>query len=250
MKISIIITSVLLGLLFSSCENLSDPGEIDINKCVNVNLINRDANQQIKIYKTLPINFEFHSPTPWLNPDEAFETNAKVTISGENFVCNNFRIDTNKLNLHRFYTNSEKIVIESNKEYIVQIASNNQLAEGKIKTIGDFNINEVKKINEDDKGNANFRISWDKCDGARYYNFSVTYYFYDSVIVGRNNGNLVYEYRNISVSRSEYIGLDSLIEAGSYSREITAGSKIDSVYIEIGAYDINNYNYQFKRSGK
>lgn len=225
-----------------SCENLSDPGEIKFKNTVMFSLATGNSKQKIYIYNTYPVNYSFEDPPMFMNYNKFIVENAKIKIIDNNTVYNNFKlVQEDSLFLHKYYSNTGGLVIKPDHKYSIEIESNGQLIKSSVTTIGNFEILSVKE-----KESSSYNISWGKCQGAVFYDLDVINFYRDSVFV--SNGKK--EIANIRRERHYIINGDTLSSTNAISQEAEINSKTDSMYVTVGAYDLNTYKYFFEGIGK
>jgi hypothetical protein len=227
---------------------LNDPGEIEFKNSILFNLRTGNMPQQLFVYNTYPLSYSFSDSPPFINPDEAFAGNAKITITDGKNIYNKFKLTyTDTITKNRCYTNADEIFIYPNKEYSIEVESNGQLINGKIITIGDFEISDIKKIEGGDKDRLYFDVSWYKCSGAKYYKLISNYFYMDSVITGSKDGKFVWDFVNIKRVNSFYIEIDTLtVSDNKISRTLSISLKSDSLIVYVEAYDFSSYNHYYK----
>lgn len=235
-------------MLFQSCEVLNEPGEIEFNNSILFNLKTGNVPQQLFVYNTYPLSYSFSDSPPFINPDEAFTENAKITVTDGKNIYHKFQLSfTDTITKSRCYTNTEELFIYPNKEYSIQVESNGRLINGKIITIGDFEISGIKKVECGDKDRLYFDVTWDNCPGAKYYKLISNYFYMDFAIVGSIDGEFVWDFVNINRLNSFYLNVDTLtVVNNKISSEVSISPKSDSLIVYVEAYDLNSYNHYFK----
>ncbi len=243
---------IFVVIIFQSCENLNDPGNIELNNSALLNLRTGNCQQQLFVYNSLPLSYQFNDPPPFTNTDEAFAENAKITISENDNNYDNFQIayvDSN--NRKRCYTNSEELIIDPYKEYSIKVESNGQIITGKIITIGDFEILNINQVESEDSNRFNFNVSWTKCPGARFYEVKTTYFYIDSVIISFKDGQPIWDLANLIRTNLQYVDPDTIVKSNNeYSLKTIISNNSDSMIVEVGAYDNHTYNYLFEKIKK
>lgn len=228
MRTKIKILMSLFVVLNFSCENLSDPGEIEIRNSVFINLM-INSKQKFFIYKTI----DFKTPTDFgyqlSDFDKYFVDDAIISLSDSLNTYENFIIERDSSDV-RFYTLAQSENFRTDTKYSLSINSNGQNISGSTFTPGDFNIispldNEVISFS----GNKfNIGIEWSKSKNAKGYVVNISYQYYD-------------EYFNRYLQGS----LGEIIFDTSYTYSSFAAPS-DSVLILIMAFDENYYNHIFE----
>ncbi len=220
-----------------SCENLNDPGKIKFKNSVLFNLTTGNSKQKIYIYNTYPVNYSFEDPPPFINYDKFIAENAKIKIINENSEYSNFElVQEDTIFTKRYYTNASELIIRPNQKYSIEVESNGQVIRGSTITIGSFEILSVEKV-----AGSSYNISWDKCPGTMFYQLNIIYFFKDSIIYG---GTRILA--TLSRNDNYIITTDTLFNVNYLSKIVSIDSKSDSMYITVGAYDLNTYKYFFE----
>jgi len=229
MKTNIKILMSLLTILNLSCENLSDPGEIEIKNSVFINLI-INGRQKFYIYNT--VDFETTTRDDFLlySFDKYFVDGAVISLSDSTSTYNDFIIEKDSLNT-RYYTLTGNNNFKTDTKYTLSINSNGQNINGSTITPGDFNlISPVDNQIVHPTGNKfSIGIKWSKSNNAKGYLVNVSYPFY-------------YEPLNY---HDKYTAEEIIFDDTSYTYSHFL-IPTDSVSITVMAFDENYYNHVFE----
>lgn len=238
---------MLTGLIFifNSCENFNDPGDAEYKSSVFMILRSGSQAQEFYIFNTLPLSFVFKDAYPYINSNDVLDTNASITLSDGVMVYDKFELVYNDLQRkNRCYTNKEQITIYPERQYQIRVESNGQNIEGNIHTIGDFNIIDIKKTDTGERYQY-YNVTWNKCNGARFYQVNVIEYAWLTTMKTQN-GEYVYDSVYIANKHKYPFGLDGLPDVSMFSEIVPVFGKSDSAVIEVEAFDLSTYNYLYK----
>ena len=230
------------GFVFQSCENLSNPGEAEFKNSVVFKLQTGTAKQQLYVYHTFPISFSLGDLMFSDNYSNPLAEDAKISIIYGNDVYNNFEIEySDSTQGYKYYTNTNFLFIESNKNYSISVESNGQIIKGNVTTVGDFKILNINKLSSDDDFTV-FRVRWERCENARFYRQVTTYFFSDSLLYWGTP-----PYKTTAMTYTYFFDIDTVSNINNLSNEFLIISQSDSMIVTIEAYDQNSYDYFIKK---
>lgn len=236
-----ILSLLFISLIFVSCENLNEPGELKYHNSLLFNLFVNKNEQQIYIYNTLkPDDFGKTQLFSGSYFAEHIVERAKIKIYSDNQLYSNFEIKEIVLDdigmTNKYYTNLNKMKLSPNTIYNLEIESNNEIIKGRTLTPGDFNIlnyNSRNFIVSDSQQQIN--IEWDKSNNSKFYKVNL-YTAYTSSRIN-NNDTIV-----IKIG-FDYIREFKIIYDEKRTYDFQFDPVFDSVKVEVVAFDENYYDH-------
>lgn len=233
MKIKILkcILTTLTTILTLGCDSPNYPNRIEYKNNVLLNLIVNENNQEFYIYNTVDY-VDRNDSTKYVKLGDIFVKNANINIHTNNYSFNNFVIKEapTKLNYSKgfYYTNNKELSLQSNTQYFLEIAIENETIYGTTTSPGDFNILEPKDNSITQRNsNRDIVIKWSKSKSAYGYICKI---FQEGSIILPDSSN--YHFKNEYTIYSK----DTLLV-----QKLTTGS----TEINVFAFDENYYNHTF-----
>lgn len=213
--------------MFSSCENLSDPGQPEYNYSLFFNLMANTDKQKFYIYNIAPLD---GNPSGYLlkDFDTYFTPDAVITIESDGVIYSDFLVETDSQDV-RYYTNSN-LIIHPGIEYHLKVVIADEIITGSTIVPKDFEIvypleNQIVPFSNN-KLEVNYL--WTKSRNSSGFLLNVIY-------------TLLYNDFNID---GNYI-LDQTVFDTTYFLDSTF-EPVDTVYTTIAAFDGNYYNHLFE----
>lgn len=213
--------------MFSTCENLSDPGQPEYNYSLFFNLKANSDKQKFYIYNIAPL--DGNQPGYLLKDfDTYFTTGAEITIESDGIIYSDFLVETDSQDI-RYYTNNN-LIIHPGKEYHLKVIIADDIITGSTLAPEDFELiypleNQVIHFTNN---NLEVNYAWTKSSNSFGYLLNVLYPF-------------LY---NGTPFNDNYF-LDQTVFDTTYFLNSTF-EPVDTVFTTIAAFDGNYYNHLFK----
>ncbi len=220
--------------LLYGCQQPNDIGDIEFSNSILFNLIVNQKEQEIYIYRSTLNN----NSNDFENFPEYFVDNAIISLDGNNFSYNKFKIanahQSGFLSKGNFYTNTEDFILVPKTSYSIAISINDLNITGSTHSPDDFEILSPKQnaiVNLQSIFNeAKLHLSWSKSSSAKGY-------------IGKVIQPYLATYPDtsfMSVRESSFITQDTsfIFSAGGYRK--------GDAEIIILAYDQNLHNHYFE----
>lgn len=235
---------ICLTIIFlSGCEDLTDPGKFVKKNSLIFVLKSGDKKQKLYLYRNLNISEEIPG-YPFGNYDEYFREGADIYIfDGKNsfndFAVEKFTGDFFNFINSKYYTNNKEIKFFPSTNYNLIIEVDGQKITGNATTPGPF---EIENYNYRDtlfvntnKNYESIEINWTKSENAKYYTVEMHKAKTDSIFI---NGELTIINYNFDYPPS---ASETIFNSTNY--KINVPIDVDSVKIDITAYDENSYKH-------
>ena len=223
---TLLLISIASILLFSSCENLSDPGQPEYNYSLFFNLKANSDKQKFYIYNIAPLDEYQSGYLPEF--DKYFVTDAEIQIESDGIIYSDFFVETDSQGV-RYFTNNN-IVIYPGIEYHLNVVIAEDIITGTTFVPSDFELTYPAENQTIHFINNKLEVdyTWTKSSNSFGYLLNVLYPFlYNGTPF---NDNYILDQ---TVFDTTYF-FDSIFEP------------VDTVYTTIAAFDGNYYNHLFE----
>ncbi|GBD91367.1 hypothetical protein BMS3Abin04_02094 [bacterium BMS3Abin04] len=241
-KIFNIIFFLFVTIVVLSCDDLNEPGKIPIKNSFLYNVEVNAPKQEIFVYRTLDLSesikdipFEFSLKSY----DKYFVENAEIVLSDQNENLSNFQIDKSQYG-YRFYTEGELFTFKPETKYSIKVTANGQQFTGQTTTPGDFNI--LYPIDHDTLSyyeGIKIESKWTNSKNAKFYLAKLFIAAIDTF--NTDEGQIITVLDFSRAIRTESIFNNNLSTNFNFSFR----NRMDSIKIEILAFDGNYYNHIF-----